>query len=223
MRFFKQGFGVSALLGGFFLSANIAQADLITNGSFEIGTPPGVFTNLGAGDTSITGWTITDGNIDYIGTFWSASDGSRSVDMNGLMAGTISQSFATAIGTTYAVLFDMAGNPALPIIKTLRVSAAGDTEDFTFNIFNSPGINTSNMAWETKAWSFTAIAAATTLQFASLTEGCCWGPALDNVRVEALTPTPTPEPSTMLLLGTGLIGLIGYGWQRRNRQQTPHS
>ncbi len=28
-------------------------------------------------------------------------------------------------------------------------------------------------------------------------------------------PTPTPEPSTLALLATGVLGLLGYGWPRR--------
>ncbi len=30
-----------------------------------------------------------------------------------------------------------------------------------------------------------------------------------------LTPTTAPEPSTLTLLATGALGLIGYGWRRR--------
>ena len=31
-------------------------------------------------------------------------------------------------------------------------------------------------------------------------------------------PTPTPEPGTWVLMGTGLVGLLGYGWRRKKRQ-----
>ena len=27
-----------------------------------------------------------------------------------------------------------------------------------------------------------------------------------------------PEPSTMLLMATGLVGLLGYGWRRKQRE-----
>jgi hypothetical protein len=44
--------------------------------------------------------------------------------------------------------------------------------------------------------------------------------ALDEIRLTIdFNHTPTPEPSAMILFGTGLMGLIGYGWQRQ-RQNT---
>lgn len=30
--------------------------------------------------------------------------------------------------------------------------------------------------------------------------------------------TPIPEPSTMLLFGTGVVGLMGYRWRRKNTE-----
>ena len=43
--------------------------------------------------------------------------------------------------------------------------------------------------------------------------------AFIDIKVEEISTQPTnnpiPEPGTILLLGTGLIGMIGYGWRRR--------
>src|SRR5258708_31625129 len=55
-----------------------------SNGSFETGTfDAQAFDTLSAGSTAITDWTVDSGTIDWIGTYWTASNGSRSIDLNG--------------------------------------------------------------------------------------------------------------------------------------------
>ena len=67
------------------LMAASASAAPAVNGSFEVGSAPGSFTELSAGNsTTITGWTVSSGTVDYIGTYWPAADGDRPRAANNL-------------------------------------------------------------------------------------------------------------------------------------------
>ena len=85
------------------VAAMLANADPFQNGSFEIG-PAGPVKPCGCAGgvpyigtffapyTGITGWTVTSGSVDIIfPPGWAASDGNRSIDLDGLSAGTIAQ------------------------------------------------------------------------------------------------------------------------------------
>jgi choice-of-anchor C domain-containing protein len=170
------------------IKASIEKArNLIVNGSFEDGPLPGGegFAMYDKGSTAIKGWIVSQGNLDYIDAqYWPAAEGKRSLDMNGITAGGISQTFKSKKGQKYRLTFAMAGNPGSDLTdKKLQVSAAGKKMDFTFD---ATGKTRTDMGWVRKTWDFTAEADETTLEFLSLMEGDA-GPALDDVVVVAIT------------------------------------
>ena len=193
------------------LAAFPAGAATITNGSFELGSNPGSFTTLNNGDsTSITGWTVGGGGVDYIGSYWEAADGQRSVDLSALSAGSISQDINDLIiGRTYRITFALAGNPDGPGSTRLAlVSAApgGLTAVETYTI--GAGTSRSNMNWQDRSYTFLAGANSVRLTFES-GENNPFGPALDNVRLSVV-----PEPATWALMILG-FGAVGGAMRRR--------
>lgn len=180
-----------------------ANAAGFVNGSFESGIGPGSFTTVGGGNTtSISGWKVTGASVDYIGSYWTAQNLSRSIDLNGDGQGGIEQTFDTVANTIYTVSFWLAGNPdGAPVTKTVQVGATGAMNtNFTFN---SAGITKSNMGWTNYTYSFVAQGPSTTLSFASLDAGF-YGAALDNVSVSAAVPEPAAW--AMMIIGFGLVG-----------------
>jgi len=182
------------LILGVFLSLGMALAasGQIVNGSFENGTDPGSYTTIfGVNNTAITGWTVNGGgSVDYIGTYWQSSDGSRNLDMSGLYTvGSISQTFATTPGVTYSISFDLSGNPdGPPANKTLVVNATGGgNQIFAYDVITHAN-NHADMQWEGQTYTFRATGANTTLTF-STPDSSAWGPALDNVGISALYGT----------------------------------
>ena len=112
------------------------------------------------------------------------------------------------VGQIYVVTFDMAGNPegGGPSIKEMNVSAGDNSQDY---LFDTTGATFESMNWLSQIFSFTATSTTTTLTFLAVSPGDAFGAALDNVAVN-----PIPEPSTVLLLGSGLTGLVLF---RRHR------
>ena len=204
----------SALLGVLVLSlASFCFGAAFQNGNFET---PGAACTPGAGgfvtvlspSTCIPGWTVTVGSIDYINGYWQAADGTHSIDLDGNTQGGIAQTFDTIAGQMYLVTFALAGNAGgAPTIKALNVSAAANSQNYTFDI---TGHNFANMGWTTETFQFTATGTSTTLTFTSLDDtstGCCNGPALDAVTVTPLA-AGVPEPGSLGLLTAGGLAMV---------------
>jgi choice-of-anchor C domain-containing protein len=200
--------GAAMLLG-----AQSAYAVTITNGSFETGSVnPGSFAFLPSGSTVIDGWTVGGaGGVDYIGTYWTASDGNRSIDLSGGGIGSVSQLLTgMTVGQEYTISFDLAGNPAgAPAIKNLQVSV-GSMGGGLFT-FNTLGGTLSDLGWITQTVTFIATASSATLTFLSQ-DNTSFGPALDNVSIAA-----TPIPGALLLYGSALGGMGFLGYRRKKQ------
>ena len=93
------------------IAASSAQANLLTNGSFESGPNPGVLLALAPGSTAMPGWVVTRAGVDYAGSAWTAAQGLRSVALNGPGIGGIAQTISTLPNARYSVRFYLATTP----------------------------------------------------------------------------------------------------------------
>ena len=213
-----------------FAGAPASAANLIQNGSFEAGWSGVTWhtydtSYVPAANGHLAYWTIDSGDVDIINVLWDGSDpdndrmNDASVDLNGNVAGKISQTFGTMVGAKYSVSFDIAGNyAASPTLKEMDVVVAGTSQPnavvTNHYIFDAIGRTNTNMGWVGRSFEFVANDSLTRLSFAStIFNTNRGGMALDNVQVHLLA-VPEPETWGMLLAGLGLLGLSA---RRRNR------
>ncbi len=164
-----------------------ADANLLTNGSFETG--------------DFTGWTLA-GNTGYTGVCdgcegYTAEDGVDFAYMGAVGSDALlSQSFSDVSGDSYDFSFwynnDNGGTPE-------DFSAYWDGTQL-LSIVDSPNTD----GWVN--YTFTETGTGTdTVQFDARNDPSY--DALDNASVAGVSPIP--EPSSFLLMGSGLLGLAG--------------
>ncbi len=203
-----------------------AQANLIHNGSFEDTTVNNAsyWVTASGNPNAISDWTVTQGNSMVINDndstwvfhsaeeghqFWLASLIYHDETHTTTEQSTLTQTFATESGKTYDVSFYYA------FLDATRYGLGAVTALLSYDVGGTPTTLAiaADTPWTKETFQFTATGPTTTLSFSGGAGlGTTYpGPNLDNVVVTA----HIPEPSTMLLLLSGLAGLLAYAWRKR--------
>jgi hypothetical protein len=178
------------------LTVTNTAPNLLVNGSFENGVNPPTswYRSIFAGDTSVEGWVVTAGRVDWTGTPQGvppAQDGLMSVQLVGVGSG-ISQTFDTVSGELYNISFYLRDFYPITSPITVAVTLGGATYDAVMPV--GPAYT-----WFGYTTTMTATSNVSTLAFTSVDgAGDGYSPFLDDVSVQAVT------------LGTNLVQNPGF-------------
>lgn len=231
----RHALGLSALaLLALGLTASSANAQTITNGSFE--TDPYIITSLSSGGP-LTGWTITTtgsqaypyginnssgyGPTPYgsqfllLGFYGDASHNYIEQTISGLTAGT-TYDVSFAIATEgYSDLYGAGNHSQL----TASISSGSSTAAQTFSAPSS----TANYwdTWGVDTYAFVANSSSATLRLAQADPILLgFDVGLDNVSIKTEgSGTVTPEPGTLAMLIAGGFSGCGLLLRRRNTRK----
>lgn len=182
------------------LSLGTALVAQVQNGGFETG--------------DFTGWTLS-GDTSFIGVCSTPTCPGNFAPYDGTYAAyfgpvgdtaTISQEIPTTPGAMYTLDFYLA-NPGGGTPNYFQ--AALGTANFTITNFGAA------FGWTEFSLTDQATTSQTELSFTFRNDPGYW--FLDDVSVSSSAQGTTPEPSSFILLGTGLVGAVGFARRRFNR------
>lgn len=205
--------------------ATTANANLITNGSFELpGTPAAGFVSYNFAD-DLGGWNVgrLGGVNDRIvwavsSTFvdgayaFPASAGSTWVDLTGAQTGVqsgVSQSLSFAVGQSYTLSFDVGNVSGSRYGQTSTVKVLYSNQVLGSFTNSTPG---TTMNWERFTVTFVAGFAQSPVTFLNDDPQGDNVNGLDNIVLERTTATtviPVPGALPLLLSGLAVFGLAG--------------
>ena len=190
-----------ALAAASFALASPAMAQIVQNGGFESPVIGSGYVQYDSPSSAITGWSVTGGSVDIVrAPSYIVSAGSQALDLNGLSAGTISQTLSLTPNQAYVLSFFYSNNGGGTGTGTVSVG----------NLVNVPLSHSGGTSYTQFVQSFIA-GPTNTLTFASTNDGS-GGLFLDAINISA-----APEPATWAMM-IGGFGMAGVALRRRKAQ-----
>lgn len=149
--------------------------EVATNGSFEA-APAGTYnyTILSSSSTTLTNWTI-GGSIKVMNNSYKVpAHGTKSIDLNGNGAGSVSQMVPTVVGAGYTVRFAVANSPNCATSWRYATVTYGPS---------SASISNANAGWSYRSYVFNATSTSSLIKFESTSTGQTCGLAIDDITV----------------------------------------